>query len=142
VQALRVLYRVGAGILFAAVLVQIGAAGYGAFYAAHKLHHKGTTLPHKSFDHGFDFHQGFGYIIVIIAVVVFLLALVARLGRRQVLMALAAPALVIVAIALADGGESSSAVIGIFHPIVAFLIFGLTGTLAHHAWRGSRAWTP
>ncbi len=140
-QALRTLYRIGAAILFAVVLVQIGAAGYGAFYAAHKLKDKGSTMTHKSFDHGFSFHQGFGYLIFIIAVVVFALALASRLGKRSVLLALAAPVLVAITIILAWAGESAPAA-GIFHPLLALAVFAVTGLLAHHAWRGGRAWTP
>jgi hypothetical protein len=142
VPARRTLYRIAAAILFAAVLVQVGAAGYGAFYAAHKLHHKGTTLPHKSFDHGFDFHQGFGYIVGYIAVIVLVLALLARVGRPTIMRAASVVVMVIVMIVLANGGEESSAIIGIFHPLLALGVFAVTGMLAHHAGRGSRAWTP
>jgi hypothetical protein len=141
VHALRTLYRIGAAILFAAVLVQIGAAGYGAFYAAHKLKNKGSTMVHKSFDHGFSFHQGFGYIVFIIAVIVFVLALASRLGKASVIRALAAGVLVAVTIILAWGGESAPAA-GIFHPLFALGVFAVTGMMAHHAWRGSTTWTP
>jgi hypothetical protein len=112
------------------VLVQVGAAGYGAFYAAHKLKDKNSTMVHKSFDHGFSFHQGFGYVVFIIAVIVFVLALASRLGKAVVLRALAA-----------WGGESAPAA-GIFHPLLALGVFAVTGLMAHHAWRGSSTWTP
>jgi hypothetical protein len=51
-----------------------------------------------------------------------------------VLFALAAPVLVAIQIVLAWGGEDH-AVVGIFHPIVAFLILGLVGSTAGRAWR-------
>ena len=35
--SLRAIYRFWAMLLFAAVIVQVAAAGYGAFYAAHKV---------------------------------------------------------------------------------------------------------
>ena len=38
--SLRAVYRVWAMLLFVAVIVQVGAAGYGAFYAAHKVGEK------------------------------------------------------------------------------------------------------
>jgi hypothetical protein len=141
-QALRFLYRLGAAILFAVVLVQIGAAGYGAFYAAHKLEHKTSKpLSYHGFDHGFSFHKGLGYGVFLVAVVVFALALASRLGRARVLTALAAPVLVAITIILAWGGESAP-VAGIFHPLLALGVFAVTGMMAHHAWRGSSTWAP
>lgn len=133
-RAFEGIYRWWAAILFAGVIVQIGAAGYGAFNAADKA--DPGPLKHKAFDDGFDFHDGFGYIVLYAAVILFLLALAARLGMRRVLFALAAPLLVVVQVLLAVGGEDHP-VIGIFHPVNAFLILGLTGSLAFRAWRGS-----
>jgi hypothetical protein len=139
VQALRTIYRYWAAILFVAVLVQIGAAGYGAFYVASRLDEKGDKpLGHKGFEHGWDFHSGFGYMIFLGAVVLFVLALAARLGRRRVLLSLAAVGLMVVQILLAWGG-SAHAVIGIFHPLNALLVLGLIGFIAHDAWRKVRA---
>jgi len=142
VHALRTLYRIGAAILFVAVLVQIGAAGYGAFYAAHKLEHKTSKpLSYHGFDHGFSFHKGLGYGVFLIAVIVLALALASRLGKRRALTALAAGVLVALTIILAWAGESAPAA-GIFHPLFALGVFATTGLMAHHAWRGGRAWTP
>jgi hypothetical protein len=134
-QALRAIYRYFTGLLFLAVVVQIGAAGYGAFYAADKSD-PGPMTEHQ-FSHGFDFHSGFGYIIFYGTVLLFLLALGSRLGRRRVMMALVLALLTIVQIVLAWGGESAP-VVGIFHPIVAFLILGLSGRIAFEAWWGTR----
>jgi hypothetical protein len=136
VQVLRALYRYWVVILFGAVLVQIGAAGYGAFYAADKS--DPGPLSEKGFTHGFDFHDGFGYAIFLGAVILFLLALAARLGKQKVLQALGVPVLVAIQIVLAWAGEDHP-VVGIFHPLVAFLIAGFTGSLAFAAWRKVRA---
>jgi hypothetical protein len=135
VQVLRTIHRYWAALVFVAVVVQIGAAGYGAFYAADKSD-PGPMSEHQ-FSHGFDFHDGFGYLIFIGAVVLFLLALGARFERRRVMMNLFLPLLVIVQIVLAWAGESA-AWVGIFHPIVAFLILGLAGRIAFEAWWGTR----
>jgi hypothetical protein len=135
VETLRTIHRYWAALLFAAVLVQIGAAGYGAFYAADKSD-PGPLTEHQ-FSHGFDFHDGFGYLIFIASVALFLLALGARFERRRLVMNVALPLLVIVQIVLAWGGESAASV-GIFHPIVAFLILGLSGRIAFEAWWGTR----
>ena len=133
---LRTFYRYWVAILFVAVLVQIGAAGYGAFYAADKS--DPGPLTEHGFSHGFDVHDGFGYLIFLGAVILFLLALGARLGRKPVLLALAVPALVAIQIVLAWGGESQP-IVGIFHPLNAFVIAGFTGSLVFAAWRKVRA---
>jgi len=126
-----VIYNVWATLIFAAVIVQIGAAGYGAFYAADKSDPGPMTT--KQFDHGFSFHKDFGYIILYASIILFILALLARLGRRRVLFSLAVPLLVIVQIALASAGEASPAA-GVFHPVNAFVILGLTGSIAVRSW--------
>ena len=131
--ALGTAYRVWAGIVFVAVIVQFGAAGYGAFYAFEKAK-SSNALTHKQFDHGFGLHIGLGYILFIASLLLFLFAIGARLERKRVLLALAVPLLVVLAIVLAAVGEKTPAV-GVLHPIDAFLIAGLTGFLAHNAWR-------
>jgi hypothetical protein len=79
VKALGTIYRYWT-LIFLAVVTQIAAAAYGAFYSAQKLgDQKGPDatklISEKTFDHGFDFHIGFGYIIFLGAIVLFLLAL-------------------------------------------------------------------
>ena len=61
--ALRAIYRYWLTILWLAVVAQIAAAAYGAFYAAQKLgDQKGADehklISEKTFDHGFGFHTG------------------------------------------------------------------------------------
>jgi hypothetical protein len=142
VQALRTIYRYWIALLFLAVVVQIGAAAYGGFYSAQKLgDQKGTDeskrITEKVFDHGFGFHTGFGYIIFLGALVLLLLALGARLGKRRVLFNLALPVAVAVQIILA-WISGSVAAIGFLHGINALVVFGLAGSLAGQAWWGTR----
>jgi len=142
VQALRTIYRYWIALLFLAVVAQIAGAAYGGFYAAQKLgDQKGPDeqkmISEKVFDHGFGFHTGFGYLIFLGAVVLLLLALAARLGKRRVLWSLAVPIAVIVQIVLAWISGSVHAV-GILHGINALVVFGLTGWLAGQAWQGTR----
>jgi hypothetical protein len=151
VRVLGTVYRYWLTLVFLAVVVQIAAAAYGAFYAAQKLgDQKGADehklISEKVFDHGFDFHIAFGYIIFLAAVVLLLLALGARLGKRRLLFALAVPVAVAVQIVLAWISESTHAV-GVLHGLNALVLFGLTGYLAGQAWRDARAtlpggWTP
>jgi hypothetical protein len=140
VKALATSYRYWITLLFLAVVAQIAAAAYGAFYTAQKLgDQKGSDehklISEKVFDHGFDFHIAFGYLIFLGALVLLLLALAARLGKRRILFSLAVPVAVAVQIVLAWASESVHA-IGILHGINALLIFSLTGYLAGQAWRG------
>jgi len=139
VQALRTGHRYWALLLSIAVLVQIGSGGYGAFNAADKSD-PGPLSEHQ-FSTGFDFHDGFGYLIFLGTLVLLLLALGARLGRRRVGMSVVLVLLLVAQIVLAWGGESH-AWIGIFHPIVAFLILGLAGRISFEAWWGTRRPVP
>jgi hypothetical protein len=134
-QALRTVYRYFSALVVLGVLVQIGAAGYGAFYAADKS--DPGPLTEDQFSHGFNFHDFFGYVIFLATILLFLLALGSRIGRRRVMMTAALVVLTIIQILLAGFGEDVPA-IGIFHPIVAFLILGLSGRIAFEAWWGAR----
>jgi len=133
-RGLQAVYRFWTALVFVAIVVQIGAAGYGAFYAADKSD-PGPLSEHQ-FSHGFNFHDGFGYVVFLGTVLLFLFALGSRIGRRRVMMALVLALLTIAQIVLAWAGESVAA-IGIFHPIVAFLILGLSGRIAFEAWWGT-----
>jgi hypothetical protein len=135
VQALRTLYRYGTVILAAMVVIQIGAAGFGAFNASEHLPHDSSVLREKTFDDGFSFHTAFGYIVFVAAVVLFVLALASRMGRRRVLHVLGLPIMVAVQIVLAWASESTHWV-GPFHALLAFGILGASGRLVYEAWRG------
>jgi hypothetical protein len=142
VKALATIYRYWITLLFLAVVAQIAGAAYGAFYTAQKLgDQKGSDehklISEKVFDHGFGFHIAFGYFIFLGAVVLLLLALAARLGKRRILFSLAVPLVVALQIVLAWISESVHAV-GILHGINALVIFGLTGYLTGEAWRATR----
>jgi hypothetical protein len=142
VQALRTIYRYWISLIFLAVVAQISAAAYGGFYAAQKFEdQKGSDeqrmISEKVFDHGFGFHTGFGYLIFLASVLLLLLALAARLGKRRVLFALAVPVAVLVQIVLAWISEAVHGV-GILHGITALVVFGLTGFLTQEAWWGTR----
>ena len=145
-RVLGTIYRYWLTLLFLAVVAQIAGAAYGAFYAAQKLGDQQGSDEHKLisekvFDHGFGFHTGFGYLIFLASIVLLLLALGARLGKRRTLFALAVPLAVIVQIVLAWASESTHA-IGILHGINALAIFGLIGYMTHQAWRDARAVAP
>jgi hypothetical protein len=135
--ALRALYRYAVAVLFVAVLAQIGAAGYGAFYVANKLDGEDDTLSHKGFEHGWDFHTGLGWFIVAGGILLFLIALAARVGRPRIWFQLATAVALIVQLLLAWLGEAVPGA-GFLHPLNAFVILGLTGQIAFRVWREHR----
>ena len=140
---LGVAYRYWITLIFLAVVAQIAAAAYGAFYTAQKLgdQHGASRqklISEKLFDHGFSVHVALGYVIFLAALVLPVLALAARLGARRVLRALAVPIAVAVQIVLAWASESVHA-IGILHGVNALVVFALTGYVAREAWRPAGA---
>ena len=145
-KALGTIHRYWLTLIWVAVVAQIAGAAYGGFYSAEKLgDQKGSDeskmISEKVYDHGFGFHTGFGYLIFLGAVVLLLLALAARLGKRRILLSLAVPLVVALQIVLAWISEGVHAV-GILHGINALVIFGLTGSMTGMAWRAHRATTP
>jgi uncharacterized protein DUF6220 len=130
--ALRAVYRYWISIVAAAVVVQIALAGYGAFYAADKV--SDASINEDTFEDGFGAHIGLGYLIFLATLIAVILALVARPGKKTVLLTVGAAALVFVQILLAQIGTDVPAV-GALHPINAFIILGLVGTLAGKQWR-------
>jgi hypothetical protein len=135
VNALQAIYRYWLALLVAAIVVQIGSAGYGAFYAADKSD-PGPMTKHQ-FEHGFSFHGGFGTLIVLGGILALLLALVSRQPRRTKIMALVLALLLVIQVLLAGIGTGTPAV-GTLHPLNAFLILGLTGRLTYEAWSSVR----
>lgn len=136
--ALRTIYRYWAAILFVGVLVQVGAAGYGAFYSANKLQDKGDVLGHKGFDHGWNFHSGFGYVVVLGGLILLVIALASRLGRSRIWFPLALAVGLVLQVVFAWLGTSVPG-LGFLHPVNALAIFTLSGLIAHRAWHGGGA---
>jgi hypothetical protein len=132
---LRTVYRYWVWVLFVAVIVQIGLAGYGAFNALHKadkahLDDQATiTLGKDTVEDGFGAHSGLGYLIgfAILALLIVSAAGGIR-GRRLKLTALLFGLLLLQVILAWIGFEVPA--VGFFHPLNALLILGLTGYLA------------
>jgi hypothetical protein len=135
---LRTVYRYWAWVLFVAVILQIGLAGYGAFNAVHKAdkaHHddqKTVTLGKDTVEDGFGAHAALGTLLILLILLFLIIALIAGIrGRRLKLTALLF-GLMILQVVLAWVGFDQP-VIGFFHPINALVILGLTGYLAKTA---------
>jgi len=132
----RAVYKWVATLVLVAVVVQVGFAGYGAFYAAHKLD-KNPAITSDQFDHGFNAH-GAGALAVIITVLLLLVVGVVagvgrwRLGRHGVL------ALLLVLQVVLAGIAFSVPVFGFFHAVNALVILSVAGWLVRDEWTRAR----
>jgi hypothetical protein len=126
-------YRYWAWLIFAVVVLQVGLAGYGAFYAANKVEE--STIDEDTFMDGFGLHAGVGYLVVLLALLFLLVAFVARVGKRRIIHTATLFGLLILQVLLAWFGFEVP-VIGFFHPVNALVIFALSGWIAWTSWKG------
>jgi hypothetical protein len=138
VNAARAIYKYLVLVVFVGVVVQVGLAGYGAFYAAKKVDDNDAISKH-SFEHGWNPHSGFGFILGIIALILFIVALVARFDARFRNLNIALFVLFLLQILVFAPVGGSVPGLGWLHPINALAIFGLLAWFAHAVWRGGRA---
>lgn len=130
---MKTLYKWWVALLFVAIIVQIGFAGYGAFFVAGKVEDEADFVTHNQFEDGWGLHTGFGYLVVLGALVLLVLALIARIGRPLVLLTLGLAVLAAVQVVLAWIGSEAAAA-GAVHAVNALVIAGLAGLLVHRAW--------
>lgn len=131
----RAIYRFWVSLMALAVVVQIAFAGYGAFDTADKA--DGGTVDEDSFEDSWGAHIGFGYLIFLGAIVLLLLSFGAR-GKQRILRSVAVLVLLVIQILLAWTGASAPYVAGALHPINAFIILGLLGSIAYREWKVER----
>ena len=138
---MQTLYKWWAGLLLVAVVLQVGLAGYGAFYVAHKVDGDGKTIDTDGFEDGFGIHMGFGYIVWLLGIAFLVIGVIAGIGRwrlgRHGLLAL----LLTLQVILAWIGSGVPA-IGFFHPVNALLIFTILLWVVHDTWRVRAGATP
>ena len=132
--AARAIYRYLLAILFIALVVQVFLAGLGVFGVVSAAAEGETSVTQDTIEDEFTPHAVLGSLIVLGMILTFLVSLAARLGRDRILWTLALPILGIIQLILAGAGESSQ-VVGALHALNALVLLGLTGYLAHGAWR-------
>ena len=135
---MRTLYWLWSLLVFGMVIVQIGFAGYGAFYAANKLGDEGSTIDDKTFEDGFGLHTAFGYLVILAGLIFVVIGLIAgigkwRLGKQGVLFLL-----LFIQLWLAWIGSEVPFPVGFLHPINAFLILALSGWIGWDEWQRRR----
>jgi hypothetical protein len=138
---MRTIYWVWSLVLFAAIVVQVGLAGYGAFYAAGKLEDEGSTIDDEVFMDGFELHIALGYLILLAGLVFLVIGLIAGIGRWRLGAHGVLFGLLVLQMLLAWFGYEA-AVIGFFHPVNALVIFLLSGWVAWSGWRLRQAGPP
>lgn len=125
---MAVVHRVLLSVFTLGVIVQFFLAGLGVFRVQ-----DGSSSSH--FDHVWSPHRTLGNVLFIVALLVLVAALVARLGRGQVLLGLVLALLVFLQSILANNGPSW---VRAFHPVVAVLILALAGSFTGRLWREHR----
>jgi hypothetical protein len=129
------IYRFWVSLMTAAVVVQIGLAGYGSFDVAHKLDKH--TVNQDFFDHAFTPHGILGELIVLSGLVLLLMSFAAR-GKKRVKMSAIAFGLLVAQLLLGWFGASAPYILGALHPINAFVVLGLLGSITFREWKGDR----
>jgi hypothetical protein len=122
---LAILFAISASVLVAGLVLQVFLAGLGVF--------DDPTF--------FLTHRDTGYTLELVAFVVFLLAAIARAGRRQVGLA----GLIVLLFLLQSvfvGVRDSAPMVAALHPVNGFLIVLLSIVLARNAWAFARASRP
>ena len=138
---MRTVYWAWSMILTAAIVVQIGLAGYGAFYAANKLDDEGATIDDDTFMDGFGFHAGFGYLVILLGLIFLLIGIAAGIGKwRLGRQGAALPPALHPALARLDRVRAAVPV-GFLHPINAMLILALSSWISWDEWQRRKTGT-
>ena len=139
---MRTAFRYATSLLFLAIVVQVGLAGYGAFNAIDEA--DGGPVTQKTIENGFDPHGVVGTIVIVLLLVALLVAAIGRLGGVTVKWAGGLFALGIVQMLLA-WGATGAAWVGFLHGVNALAIYAGVAMLVHRVWGESRvaseAWT-
>ena len=133
---MNAVFRYWAWIVWVAIIVQIGFAGYGAFFAASEV--ADASIDEDKFLDGFGLHVGFGYLVVLTGLLLLILAFAARIGKQRLIPVAALFGLLILQVLLAWFGAEVPA-IGFFHPINAVALAGVSWWIASTAWKGPGA---
>jgi heme A synthase len=122
-------------VLFVAIVVQVGLAGYGAFDAVHKADK--ASVSKKAIEDGFNSHAALGAVILVVMLALLLLALVGHLGKENVRMTGGIVLLGVLQYIL--GVASTSApLLGVLHTVNALALYAASALLAHRAWTKGR----
>lgn len=137
---MRTVFRWWSAILVVAVLVQIGFAGYGAFYVVDKADEGPKIVTSDQVDHGFGPHQ-FGYIVILLGLILVPLAFAAKVDGMRKRLSTVIAVLLILQFVFAILGWAW-APLGFLHPLNAIAIAAVTGMLARIEWKSGAGSAP
>jgi hypothetical protein len=121
-------------LFFVGVIVQFFLVGYGLFDMKH-----GATIDEAK---SLDAHRSVGFLLALPgAILLLVLALLAWPATRLLVGWIVLAVLAFVQFPLAAAGVNHWA-IGMFHPVNALILLGLSGYLAHSQWRAPRRPVP
>ena len=128
---MRPVFNVLSSLLFLAVVIQVGLAGYGVFEALHKA--KSGPVTQHTIEHGFDPHGLIGTAVLGVMVLLVLTAAAGKLGQPWLMWTVGLLVLGVIQMILGRASISVP-VLGFVHGINALAIFAGAGLLAHRAW--------
>jgi hypothetical protein len=130
---MREAFKYLTSVLFLAIVLQVGFAGYGAFNAIDKAG-KDKTITKHTIENGFDPHGLVGLVVIIVMLLLVLTAAAGKLGSTYVKWTAGLLALGLLQMLFAGIGTKSAPVGGFLHGINALAIYAGAGLLAHRAW--------
>lgn len=136
---MRSTFRVLTAVLFAAIVVQVGLAGYGIFNAIHKA--KTAPIAQKALEDDLGAHAVFGYVVLLIMLLLLIVAAAGRLGPDERKRAAGIFLLGVLQVVLGAVSVSAPA-LGFLHGINALAIYAAAALLAHRTWTQDRAGAP
>jgi hypothetical protein len=120
----RQAHAVAAWLIVVAIIVQVWLAG--------------AAIPQLGGNGSFATHVDFGYLIGLLVLILLILAIVARAGRRRIGQAAGLVVLYVIQMSLPymDPGLPAAAAL---HPVNALVMFGLAAWYARAAWNERQA---
>lgn len=132
----RTAFRWLTSILFVAIVVQVGLAGYGAFDAIHKA--EGASVSKKAIEDGFGAHAAVGSLILLVMLLLVIVAAAGRLGPAKLKWSGGLLGLGILQMVLGVVSTSAPA-LGFLHTVNALAIYAASALLAHRTWTEQRS---
>ncbi len=118
------------GLFFVGVIVQFFLVGYGLFDMKH-----GATIDNAK---SLDAHRAVGFLLSDVgALLIVVLVLLAWPQRKLLVRWIVLAVLAFIQGILASAGFNHW-VLGMFHPVNALILLGLSGHLARYAWKAKR----
>jgi heme A synthase len=136
ISPIRSVFRSLTSVLFVAVVIQVGLAGYGIFDAIHKA--KTAPLTQKALEDDIGAHGVFGYIVLLLMLLLLVVALAGRLGSSATRWS-GGIFLLGVLQAILGASSTSAPALGVLHGINALAIYAGAALLAHRTWSEHRA---